>query len=357
MNAPFTPDGLAVRAARLDDAGEATRIDAYVRQHPAGSPFHLTSWGRAVAKGCGHRAHCLLVERAAGTLAGVLPLTELNSFLFGRALISNGFGVHGGPLAEDDRGARALVDAAWALAGRLEMPSVELRGPIPDSPGWVIKDESYVNFARDLAGSDEAELLAIPKRQRAEIRRSYTFDLDVEIGRDARCRADHYAIYAESVRNLGTPVFPRALFDAVLEGFGEDADILVVRHQGRPMGAVLTLYHCGTAMPYWGGGTMEARQWRANDHMYYELMKHARRRGCTRFDFGRSKPGTGAFGFKKNWGFAPEPLSYAIRTADGAAPREVNPLNPKYRLRIAAWQKLPLWFANRLGPVIARGLG
>jgi FemAB-related protein (PEP-CTERM system-associated) len=357
MNAPFAPDSLAVRAARLDEPGEAARIDAYVREHPAGSPFHLTPWGRAVTQGCGHRAHCLLVEGAAGTLAGVLPLTELRSFLFGRALISNGFAVHGGPLADDDRAGRALVDAAWKLAEALDMPSLELRGPIPDSPGWVINDESYVNFARALTESDNAELAAIPKRQRAEIRRSYTFDLDVEIGRDERSRATHYTIYAESVRNLGTPVFPRALFDAVLDGFGDDADILIVRHQGQAVGAVLTLYHGGVAMPYWGGGSLDARKWRANDHMYYELMKHARRRGCTRFDFGRSKPGTGAYAFKKNWGFTPEPLSYAIRTADGAVPREVNPLNPKYRLRIAAWQKLPLWVANRLGPVIARGLG
>jgi lipid II:glycine glycyltransferase (peptidoglycan interpeptide bridge formation enzyme) len=116
---------------------------------------------------------------------------------------------------------------------------------------------------------------------------------------------------------------------------------------------VLSLYFRGTVYPYWGGGTAEARGARANELMYYELMRHAAARGCTRFDFGRSKLGTGAFAFKKNWGFEPQPLAYAVH---GAA-RDTNPLSAKYRLQVALWKKLPLALANRLGPAIARGLG
>jgi lipid II:glycine glycyltransferase (peptidoglycan interpeptide bridge formation enzyme) len=96
---------------------------------------------------------------------------------------------------------------------------------------------------------------------------------------------------------------------------------------------------------------------RANDLLYFALMRHARARGCARFDFGRSKAGTGAAAFKKNWGFEPHPLAYAKHTAAGEHPREINPLSPRYRLQVAAWKKLPLWLANRVGPPIARGLG
>jgi len=91
--------------------------------------------------------------------------------------------------------------------------------------------------------------------------------------------------------------------------------------------------------------------------MYYALMNHARDRGCKSFDFGRSKVGTGAFSFKKNWGFEPQPLTYATRTADGEQARDVNPMSPKYRMQVALWQRLPLSVANRIGPMIARGLG
>jgi lipid II:glycine glycyltransferase (peptidoglycan interpeptide bridge formation enzyme) len=117
--------------------------------------------------------------------------------------------------------------------------------------------------------------------------------------------------------------------------------------------SVLSLYHRGTVLPYWGGGTAEARTWRANELMYFELMRHAAGRGCTRFDFGRSKLGTGAFAFKKNWGFDPQPLVYWTK----GEMRETNPMNPKYRLQIALWKKLPLPIANLIGPHIARGLG
>jgi hypothetical protein len=162
-------------------------------------------------------------------------------------------------------------------------------------------------------------------------------------------------MYSESVRNLGTPVFPPALFRAVLGDL--DADILTVFHKRRPVSSVLSFYHAGAVMPYWGGGISAARRLRANERLYYELMLHARRRGCTRFDFGRSKTGSGPWAFKKNWGFEPEPLSYASWTAPGAEKRDAEPTSAKHAARIALWKRLPLKLTQVIGPPIARGLG
>jgi FemAB-related protein (PEP-CTERM system-associated) len=164
-------------------------------------------------------------------------------------------------------------------------------------------------------------------------------------------------VYAESVRNLGTPVFPARLFREVLRAFGDDADVLTVRSEDAAVASVLSLYFDGTVFPYWGGGTREARSLRANDRMYFALMGHARARGCTRFDFGRSKVGTGAYSFKKNWGFEPTPLTYSFQLPQGQSVPDLNPLNPKFRLFIAAWKRLPLPVANALGPLVVRNLG
>ena len=304
MNAPFALSTVTVRTADLGDADERARIAAFVERHSDGTPFHLPEWGIAVARGCDQLAHYMLAERGDGDLAGLLPLTEVHSPLFGRVLVSTGFAVGGGVLASDPGAVAPLVDAAWALAERLSCPTLELRGgALPEGEGWHRDETSYLGFARDLAHDDEAELLAIPRKQRAEVRRSLGFDLTVETGRTQHQRDDHYAVYAESVRNLGTPVFPKRLFDEVLDAFGDRADILTVRHEGRAIASVLSLYWRGTVYPYWGGGTAEARALRANDRMYYALMCDARARGCTRFDFGRSKVGTGAAAFKRNWGF------------------------------------------------------
>ena len=354
MNAFAQVAGCTVRAANLAGA-DRQRIENFIAGAKEAEPFHRPAWSIGVERGCRQRSHYLLSE-GRGAVEGVLPLTETRSLLFGSALVSTGFGVGGGILAASEAAASALAEAAWTLAGRLGCATVELRGgrlPV----GWQHRGGVYAGFSRDLPKDDAAILSGIKRKQRAEVRRALGFDLEARIGRGEADRATHYRVYAESVRNLGTPVFPRALFDAVLDEFGADADILTVSRDGKPLASVLSLYFNGCVYPYWGGGTAEARSWRANDLLYYELMRHAAARGCTRFDFGRSKLGTGAFAFKKNWGFEPRPLAYAVRTAGGGPARDINPLSPRYRLQVAAWQRLPLWLANRLGPPIARGLG
>jgi FemAB-related protein (PEP-CTERM system-associated) len=358
MNAPFTPTRERVRLADLADSNEAARIDAFLAGHPDGTPFHSPAWLHAVAAGTGNAALALIIERH-GEIAAYLPLSKIHSPIFGRLLASSGFAVDGGLLASQGVDGAAVFAFAEELAERHSCPAIELRGgALPqDRAGWTLKTESHCGFVTSLAGDEEAQLLAIPRKQRAEVRKGLANAFEIEIGTAPRDRDAHYAVYAESVRNLGTPVFPRALFDAVLDRFGADADILTVRHQGEAVASVLSLYHRGAVMPYWGGGTHAARALRANDRMYFELMLHARRRGCSHFDFGRSKTGSGAYHFKRNWGFEPEPLTYAAWTAAGAAPRNADPTSAKHALQIAVWQRLPLVVANRLGPLIARGLG
>lgn len=342
MNAPAPKLRIAVRRADLD--AERARIDGFVAEHPDGTIFHRPQWSRAVERGCGQRAHFLLAERG-GALVGLLPLTEIRSLLFGNALVSAGFGTGGGILGD---GAGALADAAWALG----YPGVELRGgPVPD--GWEAASGTYAGFTRDLPADAQTLLAAIPKRQRAEVRKALETTLATSAGRDRRHRDAHFRVYSESVRNLGTPVFPRALFAAALDEFGEEADVTIAWLDGRPLAALLNFYFKGAVHPYWGGGVSAARKARANDLVQFDVMRRAIERGCTRADFGRSKIGTGPWSRKRIWGFEETPLTYAVR----GERREVNPLNPKYRLQIAAWSRLPLWLANRIGPLIARGLG
>ncbi len=358
MNAPFRPAAMRVAVAELADPGELQRIEAFVAAHPDGTPFHRPAWLLAAARGTRNRALGLTAERG-GELQAWLPLLEVHSPLFGRVLASSGFGVGGGLLASDARAATPLFAALQELALRRSCPAIELRGGmLPQRrAGWVIKQDSHCGFVLPLAQDEEAQLLAIPRKQRAEVRKGLAGELSVTTGTNAHDRAAHYAVYAESVRNLGTPVFPKRLFGQVLDAFGDAADILTVWQRGEPVASVLSLYHGGAVMPYWGGGTWQARRLRANDRMYYELMLHARRRGCARFDFGRSKTGSGAYDFKRNWGFEPEPLSYAQWTAPGAQTRDADPTSAKHAARIALWKRLPLRVANLIGPHIARGLG
>ncbi len=352
MNAPVKT-GTMLRVVNFRDAADMRRIESFVGETGA-SLFHRPAWLRGIEAGTGQRAAGIVAERL-GTVTGWLPLTEVRSVLFGRALVSSGFGVGGGIVAEDGTAARLLGEAAQGHAVRGGFAGIELRGgPIPD--GWEASSDKHCGFVRSLAADDEAELLAIPRKARAEVRKGLGFGHCVTIGRGGTDLAAHYSCYSESVRNLGTPVFPRALFRAMLEAFPESSDILTVWQGDTPLASVLNFYHGGAVMPFWGGGAFAARAARANEVMYYELMLHARRQGCTRFDFGRSKTGSGPFAFKKNWGFEPEPLTYGAWTAPGAPPRNIDPTDASYSRKIELWKKLPLPVANTLGPWIARGL-
>jgi len=352
MNAPLKA-GQMVRLLDFGNAAECARIEGFVAE-AGGSLFHRPAWLAAVAAGTGQRAAGLVCERL-GAITGWLPLTKVRSLLFGSALVSSGFGVGGGILADSPEAARALAEAAERLALAGGFSTIELRGgPIPAH--WESWSDKHCSFIRPLAASDEAELAAIPRKARAEVRKGLARAHRVTIGRSPRDLAAHYACYSESVRNLGTPVFPRRLFSAMLAAFPESSDILTVWDGERPLASVLSFYHNGAVMPYWGGGTFAARAARANERMYYELMCHARRQGMSRFDFGRSKTGSGAYAFKKNWGFVPEPLTYGAWAAPGAKRRNIDPTDANYSRKIALWKKLPLPLANLLGPWIARGL-
>lgn len=352
MNAPVNA-GTLVRALDFRDAAEVRRIEGFVADTEA-SLFHRPAWLSAAEAGTGQRAAGLVAERF-GTVTGWLPLTEVRSALFGKALVSSGFGVGGGIVAASDNAAEALAQAAKGYAVEGCFAGVELRGgPVPE--GWDSWSDKHCGFERALAADDEAELLAIPRKARAEVRKGLGFGLRISVGRCVDDLAAHYACYSASVRNLGTPVFPKALFRAMLEAFPDSSDILTVWQGETPLASVLSFYHGGAVLPFWGGGVYEARAARANEVMYYELMLHARRKGMQRFDFGRSKTNSGPFAFKKNWGFAPQPLTYAGWTAPGAPPRNIDPTDASYSRKIELWKKLPLPLANLVGPWIARGL-
>ncbi|MFL0356469.1 FemAB family XrtA/PEP-CTERM system-associated protein [Erythrobacter sp. GH1-10] len=352
MNAPIKL-AHSVRLADFGDPVIVERIEAFVAQQD-GSVFHRPSWLRAVEAGTGHRATGFISEQL-GTITGWLPLTEVRSLLFGNSLVSSGFGVGGGICAESNEASKALAVAVERHAVDIGFGEIELRGgPIPE--GWECRSDKHSGFERPLAEDDEAELLAIPRKARAEVRKGLKNDLEIRTGRNARDLDRLYSVYSESVRNLGTPVFPKSLFRSMLEAFPESSDILTVLKRGEPIASVLSFYHNGAVMPFWGGGTFAARAERANERMYYELMLHARRKGMERFDFGRSKTGSGPYHFKKNWGFEPVPMTYGTWTAPGARTRDVDPTSEVYSRKIAVWKKLPLPVANIVGPWIARDL-
>ena len=340
---------VTVRALQAEDAA---RWDAFVFACPDATFFHRVGWKDVIEQAFKHRTHYLLAERA-GAVVGVLPLTEVNSRLFGHSLVSNVFCVYGGIAAADDTARTALDMAAQTLARDLQVGHLEYRQLKPFHADWPRQD-LYFTFRKAIDPDSEANLLAIPRKQRAMVRKGIKNQLTAEI--------DHtvdrfFALFADNVKRHGTPALPKRYFALLKTTFGSDCEVLSVAHQGRVVSSVLTFYFRDEVLPYYAGDSEDARNLAANDFKYWELMRRGCERGYKVFDYGRSKRGTGQFDFKKNWGFEAQPLHYEYYLVNASRIPEHNPSNPKYRLFIAMWKHLPTPLANALGPHIVKHLG
>jgi FemAB-related protein (PEP-CTERM system-associated) len=353
---PADPDArLGARELRVRAfaSGDAERWDRFVLQCPQATFFHRAGWRDIIENVFRHRCHYLLAEDAHG-LRGVLPLAEVKSRLFGHSLVSLPFCVYGGAVAFDAEAEAALTGAAVELGQSLRVAHLELRNRAPQHADWP-RDDLYVTFRKPILADAEANLLAIPRKQRAMVRKG--------IGRNLRGEVDgsaerFFELYADNVHRHGTPALPKRYFERLLDTFGEACDVLTVTDaQGRAVSGVLSFYFRDEVLPYYAGDTTRARDLAANDFKYWELMRRACERGVRVFDYGRSKRGTGSFDFKKNWGFEPRQLHYEYRLLKRDSVPQNNPLNPRYRAFIALWRRLPLPAANMLGPHIVRHLG
>ena len=324
----------------------------YVGQHPEGTFFHLAEWREVLHRAFGHSSYYLYAVEGSA-VRGVLPLAHVKSLFFGNALISTPCCVYGGALSDSPEIGVLLEDSAAQLAEKLGVDYLELRNRSRQREGWPTKD-LYVTFRKSILPTVEENMKAIPRKQRAMVRKGVEAGLSSTV--DDNCDR-FFRIYSESVRNLGTPVFPLQYFRLLKEVFGERCEVLTVSRGGEPVSSVMSFYFRDEVLPYYGGGLSVAREVKGFDFLYWELMRRACERGLRTFDYGRSKLDTGSFSFKKNWGFEPKPMPYQYHLVRIGKVPDVNPLNPKYRLFIDLWKHLPLPVANFFGPMLARGLG
>jgi FemAB-related protein (PEP-CTERM system-associated) len=338
--------------------GDEDAWDRFVTQHPRGSPFHLRSWSTVFEDRLGHASRALLAWRDR-RLVGVLPLTLCSPPGTGGNLISVPYAVYGGPLSSDLDVERALLTAAERLAreeavGRLDLRCLaELK--TPPGPGWI-DSGLYVTFRRDLPETPEMVLTRMPKKARAEVRKARDrHGLELCEGRwfadDLQC------LFNANKQALGSPGLPEGLFQLLLDSFGEDATVHIVRRGREVVSAVLSLRFQGTLLSYYSGTAPGAdRSCSASNFMYAALQEWAVAEGFKYFDFGRSRANSGPARFKANQGFKATPLAYRHYLVRATGPPSFHPSNPKTAILQNTWRRLPPWLARCLSNPLARYL-
>jgi FemAB-related protein (PEP-CTERM system-associated) len=345
----------AAPAATLTASTDVSEAEwtAYVAHHPDATLYHQWPWGSVFRLTFGHETD-RIVAREDGRIVGVLPVVTLKSWLFGRFLVSLPFVNYGGVLAASDAARRALLDEASRLAAARGLRHVELRHRSPQFPDLPARRHKV---AMTLALPADAAALweQFDRKVRNQIRKAEKSGLTVETG-GAGLVGDFYRVFARNMRDLGTPVYPRRLFDEVLSAFPEAARVFLVRLGRRPVAGAMALEHRGTLEVPWASSLREHASRCPNHLLYWAAIRHAIARGCTTFDFGRSTPDGGTYRFKHQWGARPQPLAWEYLLREDRALPDQGPTNPRFSLAIAAWKRLPMAVANAIGPAIVRGI-
>lgn len=335
------------------DHGSAKRWDEFVFACTEATFFHRAAWQGIIKKEFRHTTYFLYAEEG-GEIQGVLPLAHVNSLLFGNALTSLPFAVYGGIAATSQEAIKALEQEAKNIANHLGVSHVEFRNIEQRHHDWPTQD-LYVTFVRPIPDVLDEKMLCIPQKRRNMVRKAVKLGLYATYPDSIE---DFFPVYAENVRDHGTPALSKRYFQALLEAFPDDCEILTIRTaDNKPVSAILSFYFRDRVMAYYAGELLAARNIAANDLKYWELMKRAASKGAKIFDLGRSKKGTGSFEFKRLWEFQPQQLHYEYVLAKGSEIPQNNPMNPKYRIFIAMWRRLPISVANFIGPFLVRNLG
>ncbi len=325
--------------------------DNYVRQHPAGTLFHLTGWKRVIEKSFGFQPRYLAVEDETG-IRGILPLFLVSNRVQGRTLLSTPFAVYGGICANDDVAFSALQEAACQMARDENVEYLELRERQDyGDPAFHSKD-LYVSFDQVLPDSPDALMKGFPRDTRYMIRKAQKEGLrsTVESGQLEK----FHDIYAFSVRNLGTPVFSLKYFRNLVEEFGDDCELTMIWKGEEAIAGVMSFRFRDWIVPYYSGSLPEGRRYAANNFMYWEVMTRAMQNGLRNFDFGRSKLGTGAYAFKTQWNMQQHPLPYQYYLVRRKDMPNFSPANPRFQMAINVWKHIPLSVTKVLGPSLVR---
>lgn len=332
-------------------SSQAADWDTFVSSQPNGSFYHLYGWGEINEAALGHSAHYLLAHDGQ-RIHGALPLTLVSSRLFGRIMCSMPFVNFGGPCSTGQASEQALLAAAMKLADDRGADYLELRCAAPLETSLPVSHRK-ISMQIDLCADPDEVWNGFSSKHRTAIRRSYKNELEVYSG-GVELLPIFYGVMEQSWRALGTPLYSRSYFERVMRTFPDATRIFVCHRNKEPIAVAFNGYSNGAVEGMWAGGGALARSLQANYVLYWEMIKDACLRGCTRYHLGRSTADSGAEDFKKKWNARVHQLHWYFYRPHGGPMPELNVANPKFRAAIAAWRRLPLWATRLLGPPIAR---
>jgi FemAB-related protein (PEP-CTERM system-associated) len=338
-----------------DVAEDSSEWGNYVSRHPLGTHYHDLKWKTLIEKTFGHRCHFLAAFNDQGNIVGVLPLVNLSSLLFGNFIVSVPYFNYGGIIADNELAEKALLDHALGLAKSLGVSYLQLREQTERTHYGLPVSTDKVNMILQLPETVEELGKSIGSKRRSQCRRATKENVRFTVG-GIELLDDYYEVFAENMRDLGTPVYGKNFFKAILGTFPNNAKIAVAYLDIKPVGTGFLMCNGNNMEIPWASTLRETNKISLNMYLYWEILSYAIANNCKTFDFGRSSIDAGTYKFKKQWGAEPLQLYWYKWTPDGAVAPELSPNNAKFGLAIRIWQKLPLWITRLIGPLLVKNL-
>jgi serine/alanine adding enzyme len=328
--------------------------DAFVNQAADASLYHLSGWTELAREVFGHRTLFVESRERGGSLNGVLPVVQQRSWLLGNFATSVAFFNYGGALAADADVARQMMVHAAKAAEKLSCRFLEFRDTQTRPGDWSARTDKVVLRLALTATFDELSK-QLGSKLRSQVKRAEREGVQCRIGTSALVD-DFYSVFAENMRDLGTPVYPKRFFEAILRRYERHCQLVVVDWHGAPVAAAFLAFWRGRAEVPWASCRAEGKPLGMNMKLYWELLSLSIGRGCSEFDFGRSTVGAGTDRFKRQWGARPVPVFWYRWERRGGESPTGEERGRAMRMATAIWQRLPLRVANTLGPLVSGAL-
>jgi FemAB-related protein (PEP-CTERM system-associated) len=257
-------------------------------------------------------------------------------------------------LAETRDAEEALIGKAIELAQAVRAGYLEFRHRRDHGLGLPTKTSKACVLFKVQSDKDKM-LESLRSKTRYRIRKAVKCGLTAEMhGEDAL--RDFYAIFAEKMRDLGTPVYSKSLFSEIFRAFGRDTHICIVRYGGNPIAADFLTVFRNTIEVLWSSSRPQFAGLEPTALLNWTVLLFAAEKGYHTYDFGRSTIGSGPHWYKLQWSSQEVPLYWDYWSPEDSKINQVNRENTKYDMLVRLWKHLPLGLTKVLGPSIVRRL-
>jgi serine/alanine adding enzyme len=322
----------------------------YVEQHLNATIYHSLTIKKVIEQTFDHKTLYLMAVDKNDDIRGVLPLTQLKSRLFGDLYCAVPFFNYGGVLADNDSVETQLINHAWSTASAYGSQHIEYR-QTHRMPNLPCRDDK-VSMILTLPKDNDSLWQNFGSKLRAQINKAAAHTHQVKIGR-LKLVDDFYQVFAQRMRDLGTPVYSKKLFINMLKQ-NASASIVVIYVKNRAASAGFILGWRNTLEIPWASSIKDANNQDNNMLLYWHILQFAIDQKYECFDFGRSSKDASTYKFKKQWGAKEHPLYWHYSLNDQNEIPSITTHNPKYQIAITIWRLLPLWLTKIIGPHIVK---